>query len=83
MEAMFDDVGSKSHPRGVRIHSFRENRRLGDPFWRQDGNINFSKTRPESAGIERLGGNGLGRRRRRGPGRVRKGINPSRDGLQS
>ena len=50
MEAMFDDVGSKSLPRGVKILSFRENRRLGGPFWRQDGNINFSKTRPECRG---------------------------------
>ena len=37
MEAMFDDVGSKLHPREVKIHIFRENRRLGDPFWPSPG----------------------------------------------
>ena len=79
---MLDEVGSKMSPRWTEIaqDGSKKKKRLRQRSWdrlgAKLGPIIFSKTRPEASGSSRPGTTGLGRRQRRGSGRVRVGKSP-------
>ena len=82
---MLCEVGAKMDPGstkiaqdGSKIEKNRFRRRSWGRLGAKLGPIIFFRTRPEAPGLERLRVAGLGRRQRRGPGRVRVGKIPTR-----
>ena len=73
---MLCEVGAKMGPRSEKNVSDGDLGAVLAPSWVQ---YFFSKSRPEAPGPERITANGVGRRRRRGPGEGKGGENPHPD----
>ena len=80
---MLGEVGARMGPRSTKIaqdgskektNSLQQ--RSWDRLGAKLGRISFSKSRPEAPGPEKVTATGVGRRQRRGPGRVRVGKSP-------